>query len=42
MATAWLQGPGGAPCPDPALADIVLRELAELPAALAAREETLA
>jgi putative hydrolase of the HAD superfamily len=42
MATAWLQGPGGAPCHDPALADIVLRDLVELPAALAARERTVA
>lgn len=42
MMTAWLQGPAGGPCPDPALADIVLRELCDLPAALDARERTVA
>jgi putative hydrolase of the HAD superfamily len=42
MSTAWLQGPGGAPCPEPSLADVVLRTLADLPAALDARERTVA
>lgn len=42
MRTAWLQGPEGQACPDPSLADIVLRELRDLPAALAARERTVA
>lgn len=34
MQTAWLAGPSGRPCPDPALADVCLRVLADLPAAL--------
>jgi putative hydrolase of the HAD superfamily len=42
MTTAWLQGPGGAACPDPSAADIVLRQLADLPAALEAYERTVA
>ena len=42
MTTAWLRGPSGPVCPDPSLADIVLRELGDLPSALAARERTVA
>jgi putative hydrolase of the HAD superfamily len=42
MQTAWLQGPSGPQCPEPALADIVLRQLADLPAALESRERTVA
>lgn len=34
MSTAWLAGSGGGPCPDPALCDLRLRTLDELPAAL--------
>jgi putative hydrolase of the HAD superfamily len=42
MQTAWLQGASGPACPDPALADITLRRLVDLPAALEARERTVA
>ena len=42
MTTAWLQGPSGQACPDRSLVDIVLRELRDLPAALDARERTVA
>jgi putative hydrolase of the HAD superfamily len=42
MKTAWLQGPSGAACPDPSLADVILRELADLPSALDACERTVA
>ncbi|HEX4346147.1 MAG TPA: HAD family hydrolase [Vicinamibacterales bacterium] len=42
MRTAWLQGLSGGPCPDPSLADVVLRELRDLPAAIDARERTVA
>jgi putative hydrolase of the HAD superfamily len=42
MKTAWLQGPSGGACPDPACVDVTLRVLADLPAALEAREWTIA
>lgn len=42
MRTAWLQGPSGGACPDPLLADIILRELRDLPSALDAMERTVA
>jgi putative hydrolase of the HAD superfamily len=37
MMTAWLEGPAARVCPDPALADIRLRRLAELPTMLEMR-----
>jgi putative hydrolase of the HAD superfamily len=42
MQTAWLEGPIGRECPSPALADVRLRALAELPAALDARTQPVA
>jgi HAD superfamily hydrolase (TIGR01509 family) len=36
MKTAWLQGAAPRECPDPAIVDLQLRRLADLPAALAA------
>ena len=37
MMTAWLEGPAPRTCPDPSLADVRLRHLAELPAMLEMR-----
>jgi FMN phosphatase YigB (HAD superfamily) len=37
MMTAWLEGPTPRTCPDPSLADVRLRHLAELPAMLEMR-----
>ena len=37
MMTAWLEGPVPRPCPDPSLADVRLRHLAELPGMLEMR-----
>jgi putative hydrolase of the HAD superfamily len=37
MMTAWLEGPVPRPCPDPSLADVRLRHLAELPPMLEMR-----
>jgi putative hydrolase of the HAD superfamily len=34
LGTAWLRGPGGRPCPDPARADLVVDSLKDLPARL--------
>jgi FMN phosphatase YigB (HAD superfamily) len=42
MQTAWLEGPVERLCPEPALADVRLRALADLPGALAARRRTVA
>ncbi len=42
MKTAWLQGPEPRECPDPAIVDLQLRRLADLPAALAAAPLALA
>lgn len=42
MHTAWITGPVPRPCPEPALADLQLRSLAELPGALAAWAPTAA
>ena len=42
MKTAWLQGPSGRPCPDRSVPDVCLRALTDLPAALEARERTVA
>jgi FMN phosphatase YigB (HAD superfamily) len=42
MQTAWLEGPVERLCPEPALADVRLRALADLPGALAARGRTVA
>jgi putative hydrolase of the HAD superfamily len=42
MQTAWLEGPLRRECPFPALADVCLRALAELPAALDARTQPVA
>jgi putative hydrolase of the HAD superfamily len=42
MKTAWLPGPSGGACPDLALADIVLRELCDLPTAIETLEGTFA
>lgn len=36
LKTAWLEGPASRECPDPAVVDVHLRALADLPAALAA------
>jgi putative hydrolase of the HAD superfamily len=37
MMTAWLEGPERRPCPEPSLADVRLRRLAELPSMLEMR-----
>jgi putative hydrolase of the HAD superfamily len=37
MMTAWLEGPAPRTCPDPSLADVRLRHLAELPGMLEMR-----
>jgi len=42
MQTAWLEGPVEGLCPEPALADVRLRALADLPGALEARGRTVA
>ena len=42
MQTAWLEGPVERLCPEPALADVRLRALADLPGALEARTRTVA
>lgn len=42
MKTAWLAGPGDRVCPDPTLADVCLRVLADLPAVLDRQERTVA
>jgi putative hydrolase of the HAD superfamily len=42
MKTAWLEGPVERLCPEPALADVRLRALADLPGALEARARTVA
>lgn len=42
MKTAWLQGAAPRDCPDPAMVDLQLRRLADLPAALAAAPLALA
>ena len=42
MKTAWLEGTAGRECPDPALVDLHLRRLADLPAALSAASLALA
>jgi putative hydrolase of the HAD superfamily len=42
MLTAWLEGPERRDCPAPALADMRLRALAELPAALESRRQPVA
>lgn len=42
MTTAWLEGPRQRDCPDPAMCDIRLRALADLPAALLAESPVTA
>lgn len=42
MQTAWLAGPAGRECPDPALADVSLRVLADLPDAIDRRARIVA
>jgi hypothetical protein len=42
MQTAWLEGPAGRPCPDPARVDVRLRVLSDLVAALPTRAPVLA
>jgi putative hydrolase of the HAD superfamily len=42
MQTAWLEGPVERPCPEPAIADLRLRALTDLPGALEARGRTVA
>ena len=42
MKTAWLEGAGARPCPDPSLVDLRLRRLADLPAALSTRSPNFA
>jgi putative hydrolase of the HAD superfamily len=41
MKTAWLEGAAPRECPDPALVDLRLRKLADLPAALSATSPAL-
>jgi putative hydrolase of the HAD superfamily len=42
LKTAWLEGPTPRQCPDPSLADLHLRRLADLPAALSAASPAFA
>jgi len=42
MQTAWLAGPAGRECPDPSLADVSLRVLADLPDAIDRRARIVA
>jgi putative hydrolase of the HAD superfamily len=42
MRTAWVQGTKGRACPEPTIVDICVTRLAELPAALQGRAQTVA